>query len=182
LLLLWLKPLARQKPLLMKRSSRYWRLPACLPAADPPAGAVGVRAAVPPQPCVPPGPPGPPHAGAAQQQRSSPQCGNQTWQHCLQSAGFLTVPILASTPINLLSPVDLSSRPLPCPDLPQFLELVVGFRSDRPLPPPASAATSLRDRALELLEGWDQQHGGRYKQVRAPGHCLRVCLPASLSA
>ncbi len=48
-----------------------------------------------------------------------------------------------------------------------FLELVVGYKSENPLPPPAPAATALRGRALEVLERWHAQFGAKYKQVRA---------------
>ena len=58
--------------------------------------------------------------------------------------------------------------PLPLLCLPpQFLELCVGHRAERPLPPPAQAAATLRETALQLLQVWDQQHGARHKQVLA---------------
>ena len=41
----------------------------------------------------------------------------------------------------------------------------VGYRADAPLPGPADAAGALRRRALEALEGWDQQFGALYHQV-----------------
>ena len=52
------------------------------------------------------------------------------------------------------------------PKLTQFLELVVGFRPDRPLPPPATAAVALRERALAAVERWNEDFGGKYRQVR----------------
>ena len=54
---------------------------------------------------------------------------------------------------------------------PQFLEAVVDFRADRPLPPPAHTAASLREKALELLELWDRDWGAKYTQVGGVGCC-----------
>ena len=48
----------------------------------------------------------------------------------------------------------------------KFLEAVLGVTSDRPLPPPPDAATSLREKALEVVEGWEVQWGAKYKQAR----------------
>lgn len=59
---------------------------------------------------------------------------------------------------------------------PQFLELAVGFREGRPLPPPAAAATSLRERALELVERWAAEHGGRHGQLSLGHHYLKNTL------
>lgn len=46
-----------------------------------------------------------------------------------------------------------------------FLELSLGFRHERPLPGPASIASQLRDRALEVVEHWNDKFGSTYKQV-----------------
>ena len=48
-----------------------------------------------------------------------------------------------------------------------FLELVVGYKGEAPLPPPPAAAVALRARALEVLERWHAAHGAKYKQVCA---------------
>lgn len=79
-----------------------------------------------------------------------------------------------------------TTKQLCCPRLAlQVLEAVIGFRSDRPLPPPATSAAALREKALELLEAWNEEHGGRYKQVGAGGgweqgaaalHCTAHCI------
>ena len=50
----------------------------------------------------------------------------------------------------------------------EFLELSLGFRHDRPLPGPASTANQLRDRALEIVEQWNDKFGSAYKQVCFP--------------
>ncbi len=47
----------------------------------------------------------------------------------------------------------------------------MGHRADRPLPPPAHAAASLREKALEVLEVWERQWGAKYKQVGWAGPC-----------
>ncbi|PRW58637.1 UV-stimulated scaffold A-like protein [Chlorella sorokiniana] len=60
--------------------------------------------------------------------------------------------------------------------LSQFLEAVVGFRADRPLPPPAHTAASLREKALELLELWDRDWGAKYKQLPLAVRYLRETL------
>ena len=49
--------------------------------------------------------------------------------------------------------------------LTHFLELVVGHKTENPLPPPAPAAVALRAKALEVLERWHGQFGAKYKQV-----------------
>ena len=41
----------------------------------------------------------------------------------------------------------------------------VGYRADAPLPGPADVAGALRQRALEALEGWNEQFGAMYHQV-----------------
>lgn len=46
-----------------------------------------------------------------------------------------------------------------------FLDLSVGFRPERPLPGPASVATQLRERTLEVVEEWNEKFGSTYKQV-----------------
>ncbi|KAL4423512.1 hypothetical protein ABPG77_003645 [Micractinium sp. CCAP 211/92] len=60
--------------------------------------------------------------------------------------------------------------------LSQFLELVLGFRPERPLPQPAQAAASLREEALELLESWSASHGARHKQLPMAVRYLRDTL------
>lgn len=47
----------------------------------------------------------------------------------------------------------------------EFLELSLGFRHDKPLPGPANIANQLRDRALEVVEQWNDKFGSSYKQV-----------------
>lgn len=58
-------------------------------------------------------------------------------------------------------------RGLLAPRMTHFLELVVGYKDDNPLPPPPppAAAVALRARALETLERWHAQFGAKYKQV-----------------
>jgi hypothetical protein len=62
-----------------------------------------------------------------------------------------------------------------------FLELVVGPRVEAPLPPPAAAAAALRERALELVERWNADHGQRYPQLGLGysylKHTLRLRFP-----
>ncbi|KAJ6797165.1 UV-stimulated scaffold protein A-like protein [Iris pallida] len=48
----------------------------------------------------------------------------------------------------------------------QFLSLSVGFRSNMPLPPPASIASLLRSKSIELLEKWNASFGIHYRQLR----------------
>ncbi|WIA35511.1 hypothetical protein OEZ86_003938 [Tetradesmus obliquus] len=49
----------------------------------------------------------------------------------------------------------------------QFVELGVGHKSDKPLPPPAAAAAALRERSLEVIEKWHEAWGLHYPQVTA---------------
>ncbi|XP_068646123.1 UV-stimulated scaffold protein A homolog [Aristolochia californica] len=48
----------------------------------------------------------------------------------------------------------------------QFLSLSVGFRSNLPLPPPASIASRLRSKGIEFLEKWNDSFGVHYRQLR----------------
>jgi hypothetical protein len=48
----------------------------------------------------------------------------------------------------------------------QFVELGVGHKPDKPLPPPAAAAVALRERSLEVIEKWHEAWGLHYPQVR----------------
>ncbi len=48
----------------------------------------------------------------------------------------------------------------------KFLGLTIGHLEDWPLPPPAHAAASLREQALELIEQWSQAYGDLYPQLR----------------
>lgn len=56
-------------------------------------------------------------------------------------------------------------RSLLAAKFPRFLSLVLGFRTNEPLPPPTGPATQLRQRALELLEKWQTDHGSRHPQI-----------------
>lgn len=47
----------------------------------------------------------------------------------------------------------------------QFVELGVGHKPDKPLPPPAAAAAALRERSLEVIERWHEAWGLHYPQV-----------------
>ncbi|ERN14096.1 UV-stimulated scaffold protein A homolog [Amborella trichopoda] len=47
-----------------------------------------------------------------------------------------------------------------------FLGLSTGFRRNMPLPPPASIASILRSKSIELLEKWNDSFGCHYKQIR----------------
>lgn len=51
------------------------------------------------------------------------------------------------------------------PQINTFLALSVGHRSDSPLPGPAETATQLRQKALEVLERWDERFGNLYAEV-----------------
>lgn len=46
-----------------------------------------------------------------------------------------------------------------------FVELTVGHKPEKPLPPPPSAAIELRQNALECIEKWREQWGLQYPQV-----------------
>ena len=46
-----------------------------------------------------------------------------------------------------------------------FLERILGFRIQTPLPGPPAAAQRLRTRALELLERWNAEQGTRHPQI-----------------
>ncbi|KAI3433941.1 hypothetical protein D9Q98_003743 [Chlorella vulgaris] len=58
--------------------------------------------------------------------------------------------------------------------LPQFLEAVLGLRAEQPLPPPPHVAESLREKALELLERWQEQYGAKYKQLLLAARYLQT--------
>lgn len=46
-----------------------------------------------------------------------------------------------------------------------FLELVVGTKVYKPLPPPSERAVQLRQKGLEFIENWHEQYGHANKQV-----------------
>ena len=50
-------------------------------------------------------------------------------------------------------------------DFRSFMELVIGTRARKPLPPPPEAAEMLRKKGLEFIEKWNEGHGAHYKQV-----------------
>lgn len=47
----------------------------------------------------------------------------------------------------------------------EFLELTVGFRAAKPLPPPQQDAVQLREKTLESIERWNEECGSLYPQV-----------------
>jgi len=52
-----------------------------------------------------------------------------------------------------------------------FLELVVGTKAYKPLPPPAERAVLLRQKGLEFIENWYERFGHSNKQVpTSPEH------------
>ena len=61
-----------------------------------------------------------------------------------------------------------------------FLELGLGYKPTRPLPGPPAVAALLRQRALEVIEAWNDKFGSSYKQVRqAHGGTFLVELSGS---
>lgn len=54
-----------------------------------------------------------------------------------------------------------------------FMNLSVGHDARQPLPGPPTAATALRQRALALMEEWNEAHGDIYKGLRAAYRYLR---------
>ena len=93
--------------------------------------------------------------------------------------------LLALLVCEYLFPRAAAFRRALCAQLSPFLEAVVGHRAERPLPPPAAAAGELRSKALELLEAWAAEHGGRHPQVGGQwahcvwGHGYALCLDPS---
>lgn len=57
-------------------------------------------------------------------------------------------------------------RTLLVENLDQLLTFSVGFRSNLPLPAPASVASVLRTKAIEFLEKWNMSFGIHYRQLR----------------
>ncbi|KAK9807595.1 hypothetical protein WJX72_003694 [[Myrmecia] bisecta] len=57
-----------------------------------------------------------------------------------------------------------------------FLELTIGYKQGKPLPPPADVATLLRDQTLQVIEGWDENHGRLYSQVSLGCRYLKETL------
>ncbi|KAI3444404.1 hypothetical protein Pfo_001069 [Paulownia fortunei] len=57
-------------------------------------------------------------------------------------------------------------RSLLVENLDQLLSLSIGFRRNHPLPAPASVASVLRSKAIELLEKWNESFGIHYRQLR----------------
>lgn len=52
-----------------------------------------------------------------------------------------------------------------------ILELIVGFRAGKPLPPPQSEAVLLRERALECVERWSEKYADLYPEA-SQLHCI----------
>ena len=67
-------------------------------------------------------------------------------------------------------------RSLLAAKFPRFLALVLGFRTNEPLPTPIEAATRLRQRALELIEEWQAMYGSRHPQVALGYSYIKVTL------
>lgn len=57
-----------------------------------------------------------------------------------------------------------------------FLELVVGTKVYKPLPPPSERAVQLRQKGLEFIENWHEQYGHANKQLRVGHHYLKHSL------
>lgn len=53
------------------------------------------------------------------------------------------------------------------------MNLAVGHDARHPLPGPPAAATALRQKALALMEEWNENHGEMYKGLRAAYRLLR---------
>lgn len=66
---------------------------------------------------------------------------------------------------ELLLPRSRAFRGCLASHFPTFLERTVGFRAARPLPGPPDVAAQLRERALEAVERWAEDHGAHYQQV-----------------
>ncbi|CAM9827001.1 unnamed protein product, partial [Ectocarpus sp. 13 AM-2016] len=58
-------------------------------------------------------------------------------------------------------------------DLKNFMNLAVGHDARHPLPGPPAAAVALREKALALMEEWNESHGDLYKGLRAAYRFLR---------
>ncbi|CAN0505248.1 unnamed protein product, partial [Ectocarpus sp. 8 AP-2014] len=58
-------------------------------------------------------------------------------------------------------------------DLKNFMNLAVGHDARHPLPGPPAAAAALREKALALMEEWNESHGDLYKGLRAAYRFLR---------
>jgi hypothetical protein len=56
-----------------------------------------------------------------------------------------------------------------------FLELVVGTKVYKPLPPPSERAVQLRQKGLEFIENWHEQYGHANKQVILTSMLRVVC-------
>ena len=67
-------------------------------------------------------------------------------------------------------------RSLLAAKFPRFLALILGFRTNEPLPTPIEAATRLRQRALELIEEWQAMYGSRHPQVALGYSYIKVTL------
>jgi hypothetical protein len=67
-------------------------------------------------------------------------------------------------------------RSLLAKKFPHFLGLVLGFKTNEPLPPPTDVAGRLRQRALELIETWHSEYSTRYPQVALGYSYIRETL------
>lgn len=83
----------------------------------------------------------------------------------IKVCAFLQVRLLALELLDVLFTRSRLFRALVATKFSNILELVVGFRSDHPLPPPATTATHLRCKALELIKKWYSEHGSTYQQI-----------------
>ena len=57
-----------------------------------------------------------------------------------------------------------------------MVEATVGTRPDRPLPPPTAVAALLREKALEMIESWNEAFGAHYQEIRVAHRYLRDVL------
>ena len=54
-----------------------------------------------------------------------------------------------------------------------FMSLAVGHDAQRPLPGPPTAAAALRQKALALMDEWNEAHGDIHKGLRVAYRFLR---------
>ncbi|CAN0273506.1 unnamed protein product, partial [Ectocarpus sp. 12 AP-2014] len=107
--------------------------------------------------------------------RKDEDCATGAVRYLMQrmAAKSAEVRFMALSIVGLLFQRSRVVRKVVVADLKNFMNLAVGHDARHPLPGPPAAAVALREKALALMEEWNESHGDLYKGLRAAYRFLR---------